>query len=258
MWCWWGIHSLSVCLSISLSLGREVECELPLLVEVGAAHLHCQPPITCAAAVQAQVAAHVPQLGVALNLLPFLETHEVRSGKGWEREETKVYKSVTCFYVMWVLLTKNPIILWSLMVSIDSEFMVQIQRDHPNPEKHHNPLNECSNSILTAGLLSVSHLLLVLSDRSDPWCMTQCSARSPVCCRFPCSPAFWFVSQQCDPPPSDTGPCASLTCPWSAPIPEEKERETVSLGTPQWLCRSICKVCVFVKCEYAVFACCLL
>lgn len=64
--------TLSLCLSVHLSLGLEVECELPLLVEVGAAHLHCQPPITCAAAVQAQVAAHVPQLGVALNLLPFL------------------------------------------------------------------------------------------------------------------------------------------------------------------------------------------
>lgn len=84
----------------TLSLELEVESELPLLVEVGAAHLHCQPPITCAAAVQAQVAAHVPQLGVAFNLLPFLETHEVGSGRGWEREETRVHKSVTGFYVM--------------------------------------------------------------------------------------------------------------------------------------------------------------
>lgn len=91
--------------------------------------------------------------------------------------------------------------------------------------------------------------------------MTRCSARSPVCCRFPCSPAFWFVSLRCDPPPSDTGPCASLTCPWSAPIPVDKEWDTVnllhwhSLGTPELLYRSIFKVFVFIKCEYVMCTC---
>ena len=55
------------------SLGLEIESELPLLVEVGAADLHGEASDPRAAAVQTQVAAHVTQLGVALDLLPFLE-----------------------------------------------------------------------------------------------------------------------------------------------------------------------------------------
>lgn len=51
----------------------QVERELPLLRQGGAAHLHAQAPALGCAAVQAQVAAHVPQLGVALDLLPFLQ-----------------------------------------------------------------------------------------------------------------------------------------------------------------------------------------
>lgn len=51
----------------------QVERELPLLGQGWAAHLHAQAPVLGRAAVQAQVAAHVPQLGVALDLLPFLQ-----------------------------------------------------------------------------------------------------------------------------------------------------------------------------------------
>lgn len=50
----------------------QVERELPLLRQGGAAHLHAQAPVLGCAAVQAQIAAHVPQLRIALNLFPFL------------------------------------------------------------------------------------------------------------------------------------------------------------------------------------------
>lgn len=79
----------------TLSLELEVESELPLLVEVGAAHLHCQPPSACTVAVQAQVATHVPQFRVALNLLPFLETGRI----GGDMGETRVTnQSQVCMY----------------------------------------------------------------------------------------------------------------------------------------------------------------
>lgn len=60
-------------LGLGALLGLQVERELPLLGQGGAAHLHAQAPVLGRAAVQAQVAAHVPQLGVALDLLPFLQ-----------------------------------------------------------------------------------------------------------------------------------------------------------------------------------------
>lgn len=56
-------------------LRLEVEGELPLLVEAGAAHLHREASHPGAAAVQTQVAAHVAKLRVGLDLLPFLRTN---------------------------------------------------------------------------------------------------------------------------------------------------------------------------------------
>lgn len=50
----------------------QIEGELPLLVEAGVADLHGEAAHPGAAAVQAQVAAHVTKLRVGLNLLPFL------------------------------------------------------------------------------------------------------------------------------------------------------------------------------------------
>lgn len=54
-------------------LRLQVERELPLLRQRRAAHLHAQAARLGCAAVQAQVAAHMPQLGIALDLLPFLQ-----------------------------------------------------------------------------------------------------------------------------------------------------------------------------------------
>lgn len=67
----------------------QVERELPLLGQRRAAHLHAQAPGLGRAAVQAQVAAHVSQLGVALDLLPFLRKTEIVLGSGRGREGTK-------------------------------------------------------------------------------------------------------------------------------------------------------------------------
>lgn len=65
--------------SVRPPLRLQVEGELPLLAQALAAHLHRQPPHAGAAAVQAEVAAHVAELRVGLNLLPFLG----RDDDGW-------------------------------------------------------------------------------------------------------------------------------------------------------------------------------
>lgn len=55
-----------------VELRLQVESELPLLGERRAAHLHRQTAVPRASAVQAQIAADVPQFGVVVDLLPFL------------------------------------------------------------------------------------------------------------------------------------------------------------------------------------------
>lgn len=56
-----------------VELRLQVESELPLLGERRAAHLHRQTAVPRAPAVQAQIAANVPQFGVVVDLLPFLQ-----------------------------------------------------------------------------------------------------------------------------------------------------------------------------------------
>lgn len=58
---------------IGVKLRLQVEGELPLLGERRAAHFHRQAAVPRAPAVQAQIAAHMPQFGVVVDLLPFLQ-----------------------------------------------------------------------------------------------------------------------------------------------------------------------------------------
>ncbi len=56
-----------------VKLRLQIESELPLLGERRAAHFHRQAAVPRAPAVQAQIAAHMPQFGVVVDLLPFLQ-----------------------------------------------------------------------------------------------------------------------------------------------------------------------------------------
>lgn len=77
----------------------QVEGELPLLGKRRAAHLHRQAAVSCAAAVQAQIAAHVSKLGVVVDLLPFLSTvvlsaalqFDLQSSGAFHHRQTQVH-----------------------------------------------------------------------------------------------------------------------------------------------------------------------
>lgn len=62
-------------------LRLQIKSELPLLGEARAADLHSEPTHPGTAAVQTEVTAHVTELRVGLNLLPFLDDKQQRDAR---------------------------------------------------------------------------------------------------------------------------------------------------------------------------------